>query len=204
MERPKKAHANIDRGTSTLYFEDEVQTREYYMVGGICWPFMYQVDDKPTDVMGYAIMAGQDIETRVVHIFEHREFVAVDHIFGPNNLILYHGIAPFFNQVWANYYARRFYFNQPDEMSKRYHLEVIRSPMIAPKPAIIEIPLPDPMSALSSVWQHIKTKTVQIPRGTILAEHIKLNKTNKVILPAVQALACLLVGLDRFPYRRAA
>jgi len=207
LNKPSKSYPNFDKGTSTLVFKgEEDNPREFYMIGGICWPVQYELPDQPPDVLGYAILAGKDLETGIVYVFEQKDFVTIEHIFNEKQIVAYHGLAPWFNTIWARYYANRFYFNQSDEISRKYRLDVIRSEMITSRPQMIEVPMPDIKDALHTVWRYAKTKGVKIDADSLLGVHLPLAKVDKhkrnIASPPVHALACMLVGLDRFPYRK--
>lgn len=202
MIRPTKAYPNLDKGTSTLVFGD--QYREFYVLGGICWPTQFKLLDKPPDIMGYAIVAGKDLETEAVHVFEQREFVTIEHIFNSKQMVQYEGLAPWFNTMWSRYYCNKYYFNQPDELSRKHHLDIIRSQTITCRPQIIDIPMPDGKDALHAIWRHVKLGKLTAEKDTPLAEHMGFAKYDEKATPPVHALACLLVGLDRHPYRKAA
>ena len=132
IEKPNKAHYNLEQRTSTLYFEAQTHA-EYMMRGGVCWPISVEVRGK-MDVYGYIIMTGYNVESGLVTVFEQKQFVVVDNILRLDKSIEYHGIAPWFNRCWSKYFASDFFWNQDFELAKKYRLEVIRSEMIKPQP----------------------------------------------------------------------
>ena len=72
MDKPRKATYNAKRETSTLYFKNFDDSREFYMRGGVCWP--------EGDADGFAIMRGQQINNDHVYVFEQIEFATIDDI----------------------------------------------------------------------------------------------------------------------------
>jgi hypothetical protein len=205
MRKPINKRYDPRSLTSTLYFKEQ-EFGEYYMRGGICWPMMYDKDGNP-DIQGFAIMAGQDVETGIVHIFEQFEFVTIEHIIGPDHIFQYHGIAPWFNKCFYRYFGRDFYWHQPDELVRKYRLETIRSKQIEPKPVFIEVPWTDDNDAHLLVFRYVKLKKILFDKDSELHNQLTLAKNPEKLkkrktLPAVHALQCVLAGLERFPWRK--
>lgn len=200
MQKPTNANCNLDRRTSTLFFPDQTYG-EYSMRGGICWPM--QVDSGGViDVQGYAIMAGQDVKTKIVYVFEQKSFIVVDNIVNPDHTIGLEGIASWFNKCWSQYYALDFFYHQKFEHQKKFRLDVIRSQVITPKPQFIEVPWAEDGEVQSILWHFVKLGTVKIDRDTQLMEKLELTKRgDKQIWPAVHALQCCLAGIVRSPWR---
>ena len=192
MERPRKAHYNLKRQTSILYFS-EGDLGEYYIRGGIFWP---EEDN------GFAILAGQDINDKKVHVFEEYSFLTIDHVFGPDQMIEFHGLAPFFGKCWSKYYGDKFFWNQPEETHKRFRLQVSRSQMVQPKPHFIEAPLSDADSARRLPFDYTRIGRLNMEEGSELHKQLEIAKHDeKAHLPAVFALGRLLAGFERYPFR---
>ena len=200
MKKPNNRHANLKRGTSTLYFKDDVPA-EYRMRGGVCFPTMINSGGR-TDIQGFILMSGQEVKTKKVRIFEQREFIVVEPILGDNQLIEFSGIENWLNMCFLRYFARQFFWNQDFELAKKYRLEIIRSQMIEPKPRMIEVPWADKKEAMTIIWKYIKLGMITWDAGSALDRALEQVKNDdKVMLPAIHALTVLLSGIERFPYK---
>lgn len=201
IEKPQKAHYDLDRRISTLYFKDQQQA-DYMMRGGICWPKHVEIDGK-SDIYGFALMAGYNTETGVITVFEQSKFVVIDNILRPDKTIEYHGLAPWFNKNWTRYFASEYFWSQDFELSKQYRLETIRSEMIKPKPQLIEIDWSDVEEARHLIWKYVKLAKMRVEEDSPLYEQLKFARHGeKQTLPAEHALMCCLCGIERFPYRK--
>jgi len=203
IEKPHKAYYELDQRTSTLYFR-ESESGQYMMRGGVCWPI--PVDDGgKKDVYGYILMAGQNVETKLVTIFEQVQFVVIDHILRPDRSIEHHGISTWFNRCWSKYFASDFFWHQDNELSRKYLLEIIRSEMIRPKPQLIEVGWSDTEEAKQVIWKFVKLGKLRIEKDSQLYRELEKTKVGeKQTWPAVHALMCCLCGIERFPWRKTA
>ena len=194
MDKPKKATYNQRRETSTLHFRDYDDFREFYMRGGVCWP--------EGEANGFAVMGGQQINNGRVYVFEEMEFATVDDII-QDGQIRYHGLASWLNRAWSRYFAKLYFWNQPQDLHDRFRFQVYRSSSIEPKPALIEAPLTSEEDSRSLVVDYIKTGRVSIETGSELAKQLEVSRHEaKAQLPAVRALGRLLAGLQRYPFAR--
>ncbi len=199
MKTPTARHYNSDRGTSTLYWGREDQG-EYYVRGGVCWPITVETA-RGSDVQGYAVLVGQDVKTKICHVFKQCEFVTVDHII-VDVKIKYPGVATWFNDSWSQYFGRKFYWKQDEELTRSYRTDVFRSEMISPKPQIIEIDWSDDQAALHLIWRFVKTGKLKFGKDSILHKQLgDVKKGDKDLMPAVHALSCAIAGIGRYPFR---
>ena len=200
MKKPTKAHYNTIRRTSTLFFADG-ESAEFYMRGGVCWPVITDRSDT-RDFEGYILMCGQNVQTGVIQVFEQKNFVTIESIL-KDGAIAYQGIGPWLNSIWSRYFARDYYWHQEFQLHKRNLLQIIRSPMVDPKPQFIEVPWIDDQEAQMVVWHYVKTGKVQVEKESRLFEDLNIVKTtDKKSIPSVYALQCALIGLEAFPYRK--
>lgn len=174
------------------------------MRGGICFPMRYQ---SLTGIAhhGYAIIAGQDIKTNVVHIFEQMNWVTIDDILEKNitNAVKYPGLSHWFNMGWNKYFMQTYYFSQPDELSRRFRLQVLRSAMINPKPRFVELHIDNKNDLLSSIWHRIKTGMLEIERNSEIANILQETMIeDKELFPQIHALGCCLMGFEQYPWRK--
>jgi len=206
IERPQNCHFVERRETSILYF-DKGRSVEYDVRGGMCFPFSFEPSPGHFDYAGYSVLAGMDVLSGKITIFEQRPWVVVENIIGPDNALQYRGVAEWLNRCWSKYFGRRFYYHQPHELKRKYILEIIRSDMVNPDPSFISVPWGsgDEAEALHVVWKAVKLKTVQIERDTRLAQDLLIQKEGKdrpkYIPPSIHALMCVLMAYERFPWR---
>lgn len=211
IEKPRTAIYNQDRSV-TLYFDfDEEELRypqaEFDIRGGICWPVTYRKDGY-IDSQGYIVVAGKNLETGVITIFEQKDFIVVEPIINQDTQIIeYPGISNFINSAFSKYYCRKYYWHQNLELSKKWRLDVSRSPMIEPKPTLIEIPWGEDQDADHLIFLMIKRRLLRHDPNAELYNQLQAvkqdykKKTNQ-ILPAVRSLQCVLMAMERFPFRR--
>lgn len=196
------------RKTTWLYF-DEGDPRESYIRGGICFPVHYRTSQGIVN-NGYAVIGGKDLITGIVWIYGQMSFVTVDDILAtegdpdyPVNAVKYPGLSHWLNKMWGDYFSQTFYYNQPEELSRRFILQIKRSFMIKPKPRIVEVPITNERDFLSSVWHWSKTEKIKIDKDSQLVKDMaSMQEDDKNILPSVYALGCLLMGVERYPWRK--
>ncbi len=200
IKKPINVEFNRVRQTSILSFRDG-SDGEYRMRGGVCWPITIERGGV-SDVEGYILMSGQNVDTRKITVFEQKKFVVIDHILRPDRSIEYEGLSPWFNRCWSKYFARDFFWHQSKELTKNFRLEVTRSAMINPKPQFIEVPWSDDAETKHIVWRFTKTHKLEYDKGSQV--HVELDlikKGEKQTLASFHALTCMLAGIDRFPIR---
>jgi len=199
-------HFNVDRQTTNLSFPlgDPYphEIAEFYIRGGVCWPITVERDDGHKDFEGFAIMAGQNIKTKQITVFDQRAFVCIDNIVGENSVIEYPGLAPWLNECWAKYFGEKFYWHQDWQLAKTYRLDVHRSKMVKPKPQFIEIEWANDEDIEVLIWKYVKMGRLVFQEGSDLDVALRsVKKGEKETLPPVHALACLLAGIERHPWR---
>lgn len=203
MLKPNHRYFDNHRKTSWLYFDGE-SSRECYMRGGICFPFKYQ-SLKGIANHGYAVIAGQDLKTGIVHVFEQINWVTIDDILSKDikNSIKHPGLSHWLNMAWNKYFIQAFYFNQPDELSRRFRLQILRSLMISPKPRFVEVFINNKDDLLSAIWHRIKTGRLEIEKDSEIANILKETMVeDKELFPQIHALGCCLLGFEQYPWRK--
>ncbi len=198
MIEPIKARANLNRETSELMFpfDEEKEERfkgEFYLKGGVCWP---SIDS------GFILLAGQDIATRKIHIFEQREFITIQNRIDSNGRIEFEGIAQWLNTCWSKYFATRFYWSQDSELGKPFCLEIYRSENIAPQPPLIEIPLPTGCDN-GLILDCLRFKRLVFEDASKLHQALQVLRTDpKADLSPLKALTCCLGAYSKYPFTR--
>lgn len=200
--KSKPIHRTFDshRKTSMLFFKDEPAI-ECYIKAGICFPMTY---DSGVGIQnsGFAVMGAQDIRTKYIYVFEQMEWVTIDDIIAEDNTIRYRGLSHFFNQIWTEYFGEAYYFNQPDELSRRFRLQILRSKMVNPKPRFVEVPIQSQDDLLNIIWYQTKKQGMEIDKTSKLATALtEMQKNDKNLWPATYALGCMLMAFERFPWR---
>jgi hypothetical protein len=175
---------------------------ECQMKGGICFPMFYEYLGR-TDIEGYALMAGLDIETGIVYVFEQTAWTVIDNILHPDGSLRLEGLSGWVNRGWLNYFARVFYFHQADELARRHRLQVLRSRMIEPKPNFVELPPTDAEDIIGVIWRFVKAGRLRRAGGTVLEDQLQLVKSgDRQVFPAVHALGCCLTAFELHPWRK--
>jgi len=209
IEKPRTAILNEDQSV-TLYFDFDDEEliypqAEFDIRGGICWPVTFRKDGY-VDSQGYIVVAGKNLKTGVITIFEQQQFLVVEPIINRETQVIdYPGISNFINNAFSNYYCRKYYWHQNYEFSKKWRLDILRSPAIGLKPQLIEVPWGEDQDAEHLIWAKIKQRLLRHDQNAELynqLQHIKQDDKKKQILPAVRALQCVLMGIERFPPRR--
>lgn len=206
IQRPKRHHAilhgdNVD--SVQLYFDPighELQGR-YYMRGGICFPSLIETVGG-AEIRGFALMAGQNVRTGQVWIFEQTQFICVRDAYDRNDKLLHEGITSWFNSVWNSYLARKYYWHQDSNTKKKYLLQLLKAPMLNPKPQLIEAFWNDEDQAEHSMMELAATNRLKYAPDSPLDKAEKAHRMNrKIFCPEVHALLCALWGFERHPWR---
>jgi len=202
LEKPITVLNNLERRTVTLFFKNR-EPSEFYFRGGITWPKIVERAGG-RDFEGFALLGGLNIKTKKVEIFEQRSFLTIEHILkqetDKKQEIEYHGLGPWFTELWSKYRAKTYYWFQDYELNKRHLLEVLRSEWIIPKPVFREVPWADDSEAQMLVWRYVKLNKLLIDKESQLAQDLMLvEKGEKESMPSVHSLQCLLTGLDLHP-----
>jgi hypothetical protein len=205
IKRPTGAEYNATRKTSTLFFA-EGEPRECYMRGAVCWPVLSEDENKQMGIRGYAIVAGQDVHTGAVWVFEEREFVTIEHIKDDDgNRIVYHGVAPWFNTMWARYFCDDYFWHQDDILTKSYRLELSRSKWCKARPHLIRVDWDKGGDVLHQIWRYAEIGKLKLSDDGKLWQAlpaVKRDENDREIKPGLHALKCLIAGLERYPWRK--
>lgn len=201
MKTPMQAIRNEHEDATRLFYPDGT-SRLLYIRGGVCWPQLYYKDGRQ-DLIGYAVLCGEDVDNAEFLVLSERSFLTVDHLLkNGTNVIEHEGLASWFNRMWSDYLCRTFYWHQPEELRRRYLREVLRSSMIAPKPSLPEVHWSDLDAVRQHVWESVKRGLFRADRDGAVLQQLSLAKIgNNQHLPAVHALCCAMAGMQRSPRR---
>lgn len=136
---------------------------EYYLRGGISFPSLMESGGfgASRDVTGFAVMVAYCFSNRKYYVVGECEFSTIDNILDPDgNGIALTGACNFFNKMWTTYYALDYYWSGHSETVMKYILQVVRSPMIEPKPHFIEISPGVPGQQQQAVYELLQRNAV--------------------------------------------
>ena len=71
MQKPRKKLFNQRRETVTFFFQDYDDSAEFYVRGAVSWP---------EEGQGFGLLAGQEVESKIVHIFDQFSFFTIDNV----------------------------------------------------------------------------------------------------------------------------
>lgn len=201
IERPAICNFDSTDKTSMLSFSDGTGGR-FYMRGGICWPVY---DPAQGSIDGFALMAGEDVRTGEIYVFEQVSFVTINHVLGKDGAVEYLGLSAFFNRCWSDYFGRSFFVPSTgtDDINRRYQLQIYRSNMIEPKPSFVEVPVFDGAQGAQLIFEKVAAKKLKHKANDKL--HLALTAfslDSQKMNPQVTALAACLFGLEAMPYRK--
>ncbi|MCP3686511.1 MAG: hypothetical protein GY861_28060 [bacterium] len=203
MRLPLPITATYDKvqKISTLQFDEKEFNGDYMMRGAIAWPV--QITDY--EVTGMAIVAGYHIRKQKVYIFMENHFNCIDHILDENKLIKFMGIAPWFNEAFMKFYCMKWYYHEHSQTHRKYMLNIRRSAMINPKPHFIELDWNEsddmPLQVIRE-WMNREKLIVGDYEGGLYDEMKGMKVKPEKYSPELKALKTLLIGLDKFPYRK--
>jgi len=187
---------------TTLFFEDRngPAGMDYYIKGAVCWPEPTSTPGTTRD--GYAILAGQDVQTGHLILFEEFDFATVPHWFNAHGGLIRMGLEQLFADAWSKYRCRSWFTAQDDLTHQRHARQVWESKNVAPMPEFIRVPYPP------DVQQGILNEAADIGRFTgdsrrglrkqweIYEAHPDLDNPPE----AVKALMILLSGYEFIPW----
>lgn len=204
IDNPNRPLAMVlvpERETSMLTLPNGDE-REFFVRGAVCWPVL-----RPggSAVEGCVLVAAQDVETRRVYVFEESVFHRVEALRDPDtNRTIDLGAVPAFSVGWMAYGCRRYFFNQIDEFNDVCMGLVRESKTILPKPSMIRVDWSSEEEAAARLLQWAP-KMVMPEGGVLQQQHHEFMATpapRLIHFPAMQALACLQTGLERWPWRK--
>ena len=181
--------------------DSKVPSGDYWLRGGICWPGL-QPRGMDHGLRGFAVMCGQLLETKVIYVFRQADFWTVDPVLGGDNALPTQGLAVWLNHSWADLFADTYFWHQPQETHRKYLLQILRSPMVQPKPHFIEVDWSKLEQAHPTLWETLQAQRLKFSTESELHRQLRQFQAQTYETPpAVYALCCCLMGYDRYPYR---
>lgn len=178
----------------------------YQCRGGICWPIA--VDKVGSVRRGFAVMLGLHLDTRRLYLLGQSSFVTVDHVQDDQGRIEFEGLAPWFVDCWARWFADSYGWRQPWETTRRYLSQVLRSQMIQPKPHFIELDWDDDADAVGAVVEADVSGRLVYPAGSEFHKAwiawAEAEPDERKRMPEVHAVACAVAAMQSVMPRGAA
>jgi hypothetical protein len=200
VRRPIACNPERNLGFTVLYFRDRDGPAglPYYMMGSVCWP-----EPRPTGITeGYSLMAGQDVQTGLIVVFEEFSFATVNHWLNDTGGLVRLGLEQFLVDNWHTYRCGSYVIAQDEVTHKRHARQVWESKTISPVPDFIRVPMSEPVmtgilhSALD-VGKFVGDTRSRLRQET----EIYLNQPDlDTEPPSVRALKYLLAGYEHMPY----
>ena len=195
-----------ERDTSILRFcndDSHPENGEFWIRGGICWPVVPRTGAGGIAV-GHAVLVGFNLQKKTYIVFEDTEFKCIDPII-ENGRMTFEGIASWFNMCHANYFVRYFYYYADELTHRTYLLPTLRSKMISRAPGFIEVPWQSDSDVLPVFWRLVNLKRLKQSSQAIKDQARQcqgaLGAVELALYPAMYALTCALVGMERWPWR---
>jgi len=213
---PWRAIPNAERNCVSLYFKDENpcfphdRAVDFYIRGAVCWPATVG-SGIDTATEGYILVAGQELSSKRIYVFEQLPFICIDSITAPETgRILYEGISQRLVMWWSRYYVDTFYWHDHLDTHNRYLRQLIQSDFLNPKPWFVEVIWHDEAQAQAALWDVITKEQFvhwagEMPdKGVMepLYSALLLLRDQGKVLPATKAAMVLAMGYEKFPWRK--
>lgn len=173
---------------------------DYHIRGGICWPIETVDHTGDRYAEGHVVLAAKDVRTDIVYIMSSSRFRCIDHVVR-NGRMEFEGVAPWFNKMWANFYATHYYWRSDMLSHRAYTKEIRESKIINPRPHFIEVEWKDYSVPMSQLWMLLQSNRMKYPKESPLYEDVQKQKAD--LIPAgVRALMSVITGYALYPWRK--
>ena len=197
MEAPAGAMRRRLRRTVDMVMSNG-RRMECYLRGGVCWP-----SGGHPDQYGALVVGAQDVQTLTVYIVAEGRFLTIDPCIDRVGGMLFTGAAARFNDIWAKLYCQTYYYREEEGEHRRWMLDILRSPMIQPKPQFVRIDWGASTEALVDRW--LAVGRLRMAEDGESAKGMTALRSRPgvdgMMFPAVRALAALLAGIERNPWK---
>ena len=196
---PEKTVYNDRRQTTRAWYSDGRPPHEFYMRGGICWPYSEYAGVR-TQLQGYAVLCGQDVNTGTVYVLDHIDFKTIDPMIDQKTQVVIHsGVSEWFNNCWSKWYCRKYYWHDMSTTSRAYRITVSRSKMCEPKPSFPEAKWQD-YDSVRALWITMAMTKQFVADAGLIAELKKPESMEAKLHPPTHSIVCALVGLNMHPW----
>jgi hypothetical protein len=192
--------ASKSRDIMRLFFEDRA-SRDFYIRGSVVWPKKVYTP-RPQVKDGFALLAGQTMDTGQVWIFEEVEFLTIDNYCDPDTQAMERaGLQEFFLMCWSRYGCHAFFFSEDHQVHKRYLLQCYDNDMIQPKPVFLRTPYVEEERVRDNiVEEYIALGKLRGNQNSKLYQHLTTVSVDDEP-HGVHAIRCLLAGYEANPRR---
>jgi hypothetical protein len=204
VRRPITSHIDKHNPYTTILHFERGENIKFYMRGAIGWPEGTQE--------GFAIMAGQDIASGTIIIFEQFKFWTISHWLEQDGSLRkrddgpgYHtGLIQFMQDCESRYKCcSYFYGGQHIDVIKRHGREVYDHKMVPSRIELIEVPYVSEVGN-DLIRSGIKLKKFRGQHDSPLAKSVEqwvgLQAAGTGDNNAIHALRCLLAGYEFQPW----
>jgi len=203
MSIPVPKNLSYDHAKRLVFMEcrEPEHTGRYDMRGAICWPVVTELFGK-TAVHGFVLVAGRNIETDKIYVFNDRLFSFLETKTDGHKIVCV-GIESVFNKAWSLFYCDHYFMGGQDEdVAMKHRLQIHRSHMIQPKPKMFEVAGFDEMQAYATALQMAKTGAIVARKGGDLEQQLAFAHTrDQGLVPGVHAVECLVASYERYQWR---
>lgn len=185
--KPITAVPNPKRDTVRLSFSSSYPV-EMYIRGAVAWP--------QGSIPGMALIAGQDIKTGHIWIFDDYMFLTFEPLF-IKNMNLEVGLQLFLREIWIKYGCNKLFYYSDPETHQFYSRQVYRDELLRPLGmSFIKVPYTDDKVADDNIKSRVALKTIHWSSQSDLDDDVK-NPDSR----ARHALRTLVAGYEFLPWR---
>lgn len=187
-----------DRTVNMEFHKDPQMSGEYQVRGSVCWPIL---DVKTSLMTGSFLVAGRRCDNNVIYIFRSKLFTNINPISDSGGKILFDGCARWLSNMWTAFCSYRYFWRQDVVTHGRWQREVRSSAMVKPTPVFISVLCDNPNVAHGVIWEKIQAG--QLIYDSEIKKAIDIYQVSgDAEIPSVIALQTLLLGFDKYPFRR--
>ena len=163
---------------------------DFYVRGAVAWPW----NDKP----GFIVLGAQELNTKIVYVFEEYEFWHVEPTLNSEEG-QYIGLSVWLNMISSKYHAKEFFWNDRKDLHDYFYRLCLRSEQIEVKPSLIEAHYDKPEVGDTILQTFVAQRKVRISRQSKVFQH--LQGGDGEVWRGYHALRVLLVGMHGFPWK---
>lgn len=215
IPKPWCAIPDADRNCTRLFFKKNLyfpddQSVDFMIRGAVCWPATVG-SGVDTVTEGTILVAGQELSSKRIFVFEQASFVSVDPIIeAGTRRIAFNGITHTMTTWFSRYYIDTYFWHDHMDTHKRYLVQMIRSPYLSPTPFFSEVVWHDQSQAEHALWELVTYGRLlffagEAPdkgRSEPLYLPLMLFRDEGKVLPAAKAAMVLAMGFEKYPHRK--
>lgn len=198
---PRHSIRHERRDTVTIVFGSTEQ-REYHIRGAVAWPRLMG-----EQYVGYVVVLGLSVQVKAVQVLAEQSFVSVQTMFDhETGRVEYEGLGSFVRNAWQRYLCGVYFWRGQPVMSAEMRRDVRESADVQPKPVFREVHWHDGGDHVGATIARalLERRLSCYPDSRVhreMTEYLGQMASNRIITPALEALACGLTGLAANPWR---